>query len=157
MEEGSRISGDPVASANLGNVYLQLGRLDDAIRALKQAQDEPTGANLLGLAMLKTGDKAAAEAAFRDAINLQPDLTDANVNLGNLLAERHDYAQAAWHFEKAVAASPANAEARHSYGLVLALSHSWAKARRELEEALRLAPGSTEIRSDLEDLRRGGH
>ena len=154
VEEGEKLPNDPLALANLGNAYLQQGRLEDAARVLQKAPERPEANNLLGLTLLRRGDKAGAEAAFRNAINLQPDLAEAQNNLGNLLAERHDYAEAAWHFEKAVAANPRYVEARHSYGLVLALAGANAKARVQLEQALRLAPDSAEIRSDLESVRR---
>ncbi|HVW86398.1 MAG TPA: tetratricopeptide repeat protein [Bryobacteraceae bacterium] len=152
-EESAKLPDDTVAMTNLGNAYLQLGRVDDAVRVLEKAPEEPRANNLLGLAELKAGDARAAESAFRRAINLQPDLAEANYNLGNLLAARSDYAEAAWYFGKAVAANPRDAESRHSYGLVLALTHDYRNARIQLEEALRLAPGSAEIRSALEDLR----
>jgi Tfp pilus assembly protein PilF len=154
IQEGQKVTGDPLAAANLGNAYLQTGRITEAIPVLRQAPDEPTANNLLGLALLKTGDEAAAETAFRRALNLQPDLAEANNNLGNLLAGRHQYPEAAWYFRQAVAANPKYVEARHSYGLVLALQHDYRGARMQLEEALRLAPDSAEIRSDLNDVRR---
>jgi tetratricopeptide (TPR) repeat protein len=154
-EEGAKLGNDPLALTNLGNAWLQLGRVDDAKRVLQKAPEEPGANNLLGLALLKTGDTQGAEKAFQYALNLQPDLAEANNNLGNLLAARHDYAEAAWYFRKAVAANPGYVDARHSYGLVLALTHDYRGARAQLEEALRLAPGSAEIRSDLDDVRRG--
>ncbi|HKD08871.1 MAG TPA: tetratricopeptide repeat protein [Bryobacteraceae bacterium] len=154
IEQNEKLPGDPIALANLGNAYLQTGRIDDAKRVLAKAPDEPNANNLLGLACLKSGDTAAAESAFRRALNLQPDLAEANNNLGTLLASRHNYAEAVWYFGKAVASNPANAEFRHSFGLTLALTRDYRKARAELEEALRLAPNSAEIRSDLDDVRR---
>jgi Flp pilus assembly protein TadD len=154
IEENEKLPNDPIALTNLGNAYLQSGRIDDAKRVLAKAPDEPSANDLLGLACLKSGDTAAAESAFRKALNLQPDLAAANNNLGTLLASRHDYAEAVWYFGKAVVSNPANAEFRHSYGLALALTRDYRRARTELEEALRLAPNSEEIRSDLDDVRR---
>jgi Tfp pilus assembly protein PilF len=154
VAESEKLSDDPIALTNLGNAYLQLGRVEDARHVLEKAPEEPRANNLLGLAQLKTGDPSAAEMSFRRAINLQPDLAEANYNLGNLLAARNDYGEAVWYFGKAVAANPSDAESRHSYGLVLALTRDYRNARIQLEEALRLAPGSAEIQSALEDLRR---
>ena len=154
VAEGEKLPADPMALTNLGNAYLQLGRLDDAKRVLEKASDEPRANNLLGLALLKTGEPSRAESAFRNALNLQPDLAEANNNLGNLLAGRHDYSQAAWYFRKALTSNPAYVEALHSYGLVLALTHDYRHAQVQLEKALHLAPGSVEIRSDLDDVRR---
>ena len=158
VEEGEKLPEDSLALTNLGNAYLQLGRLEDARRVLeKAAPEQPAAANLLGLTLLRAGDTPGAEKAFRDALNQQPDLAEANNNLGNLLAARHDYAEAAWYFGKAIESNPNYVDARHSYGLVLALTRNFAKARLQLEEALRLAPNSAEIRGDLDDMRRSLH
>jgi Flp pilus assembly protein TadD len=129
-EEGAKVPNDPLTLTDLGNAYLQLGRVDDAKRVLQKAPEEPGANNLLGLALLKTGDTQGAEKVFRNTLDLQPDLAEAKNNPGNRLA------------------------ARHSYGLALALIHDYREASVQLEEALRLAPGSAEIRSDLDDVRR---
>ena len=155
IAELEKLSDDPIAMTNLGNAYLKSGRIDDAKRVLStKAATEPDGNNLLGLAFLKSGDSAAAENAFRNALNLQPDLAEANSNLGILLASRRDYGEASWYLGKAVAASPANAEFRHRLGIVFAMTHDYRGARLQLEEALRLAPADAEIRADLEDIRK---
>ena len=143
-----------VALTNLGNAYLQAGRIDDAKRVLSRASEEPDANNLLGLAFLKSGDTGSAETAFRDALNLQPDLSEANNNLGTLLASLREYAEAAWYLGKAVSSSPANALFRHKYGLALEMNHDYRGATVQLEEALRIAPDSSEIRADLEELRK---
>ena len=60
----------------------------------------------------------------------QPDLAEAQNNLGNLLARRKAYAEAAFHFEKAIRSNPNYVEARHSYGVVLALTRAYRPVRR---------------------------
>jgi Flp pilus assembly protein TadD len=155
IAELEKLPEDPVAMTNLGNAYLKSGRVEDAKRVLSsKASGEPAANNLLGLALLQSGESAAAENAFRKALNLQPDLAEANSNLGTLLAGRRDYAEASWYLGKAVAASPGNAEFHHKFGIVLALSHDYRGARLQLEQALRLAPRDAGIRADLEDLRK---
>jgi len=155
IEELEKLRDDPIAMTNLGNAYLKSGRIDDAKRVLStRASEEPDANNLLGLAFLRSGDNTAAENAFRNALNLQPDLAEANSNLGTLLASRRDYSEASWYLSKAVAASPANAEFRHKLGILLAITHDYRGAKLQLEEALRLAPGDAGIRTDLEDIRK---
>jgi tetratricopeptide (TPR) repeat protein len=154
IDELQSLQDDPVALTNLGNAYLQTERIEEAKRVLANAPEEPDANNLLGLAFLKSADTASAETAFRKALNLQPDLAEANSNLATLLAGRRAWGEAAWYFGKAVAANPKNAEFRHSYGLMLAMMRDYSKARAQLEEALKLAPGSADIRAELEDLRR---
>jgi Flp pilus assembly protein TadD len=154
VQELEKLQDDAVALTNLGNAYLQVGRVDDAKRVLSRASEEPDANNLLGLAFLKSGDTGSAETAFRDALSLQPDLSEANNNLGTLLASRREYAEAAWYLGKAVSSSPANSLFRHKYGLALEMNHDYRGARVQLEEALRIAPDSSEIRADLEELRK---
>jgi tetratricopeptide (TPR) repeat protein len=145
---------DSNALADLGNVYLQQSRADQAYttsrRALALDPALPRAQNTMGLSALRTGSDA--ETHFREAIRLQPDFAEAHNNLGNLLAGRKEYAEAAHHFEKAIGHDPKYIEARHSYGVVLALMKSYPKAAAELTTVVRLAPGLAQARLDLADV-----
>ncbi len=147
---------DGNAFADLGNVYLRQGRLDDAQKTLRRAlvldATMPKANNTMGLAALKQGASATAETHFREAIRLQPDLQEAHYNLGNLLAGRRAYAEAGYHFERAIRSNPDYVEAHHSYGVVLALTHASAKAAAELQTTVRLAPGLAQAHLDLADV-----
>ncbi len=147
---------DSAALTDLGNVYLRMGRLEDAERTLQSAltanPEEPEAHNLLGLKRLQAGDRTKAETEIREAIRLDPDLPSAHNNLANLLAGSKDYAQAKFHFEKAIAIQPAFGEAHHSYGLLLVLTQSYDRAFAELSKAVQLAPGNAEAHNDLGDV-----
>ena len=136
------IGRDPGALTELGNVYLQQGKLDQADHALQQAvaidPESPAAFNLLGLVRSHESDPRGAEIAFREAIRLQPDLAEAQTNLGNLLASAGDFPQALFHLEIAVASDPANVEAHFDLGEALAASGSFDKALGQLEAVLRL-------------------
>jgi tetratricopeptide (TPR) repeat protein len=148
--------GDADALADLGNVYLQLDRPDAALqtvgRALALDGSLPRAHNTMALAALAKGDATTAEASFRTAIRHQPDLAEAQNNLGNLLAGRQAYAEAGFHFERAIRANPDYVEARHSYGMVLALTGAHAKAAAELEAVLRASPSLLQASLDLGDV-----
>jgi tetratricopeptide (TPR) repeat protein len=144
---------DSGALNDLGNLYLQQGRLDQAEQALRQAislnPDLPTAHNLLGLTRLRKGDQQGAEGAFREAIRLQPDLAEARTNLGNLLAASGNLPQAIFHLRIAIADDPDNVEAHFDLGEALAASGALDQAREQLESALRLNENHARAHTDL--------
>ncbi|MEO8737337.1 MAG: tetratricopeptide repeat protein, partial [Edaphobacter sp.] len=147
---------DTVALTNLGNLYLRMGRAEDARRVLEQAlsvnPDLADANNLLGMAWMNEKNATAAESSFRNAIRIQPDLAEAHNNLGNLLAGNGDYAQASFHFEKAIENNSSYVEAYHSYGLLLAMAGSLDKAITIMNEAVQLDPKSAPLHTDLGDI-----
>jgi tetratricopeptide (TPR) repeat protein len=60
-----------------------------------------------------------AMAAYRRALELDPDLADAHVNLGRLLHERGETAEAERHYRLALAARPDDTTAAYNLGVVL--------------------------------------
>jgi tetratricopeptide (TPR) repeat protein len=144
---------DASALTELGNVYLQQGKLDQAERALQQAvakdPETPSAFNLLGLVRSHQSDPRNAEIAFREAIRLQPDLAEAQTNLGNLLAAAGDFPQAIFHLQIAVAGNPANVDSHFDLGEALAAIGSFDKALEELEAALRLDPRHSRAHIDV--------
>lgn len=73
---------------------------------------------ILGEALRKAGQIEEAESALRRAITADPDVPDAYVNLGVLLANRGDKAEAAGRFREALAIDPGNTAARSNLRLV---------------------------------------
>jgi eukaryotic-like serine/threonine-protein kinase len=98
-----------------GNVFLQQGRVDDAIVAYDQAvRVDPTkdGAHSnLGNAWQKKGDLQRALAAHFRAVELNPRSGQNHYNLGNTLGAAGDWARAIGAYEEAVQLDPNNAEA----------------------------------------------
>jgi Flp pilus assembly protein TadD len=70
---------------NLGNVYMQTGRFDDALNALESARDRDPDApeihNSLGAVHFQRGDYERAAASFERALALNPDYAKARQNL----------------------------------------------------------------------------
>jgi tetratricopeptide (TPR) repeat protein len=60
-----------------------------------------------------------AMAAYRRALELDPDLADAHVNLGRLLHERGETAEAERHYRLALATRPDDTTAAYNLGVVL--------------------------------------
>ena len=144
---------DTTALTNLGSVYLQQGRNDDARRVLDRAlvinPGLPEVVTFLGLLASREGNAVRAESLFRSAINLQPDFAVPHNDLASILAREGRYSEAEFHFSKAVEGDPANPQVRHNYGVLLAKTGPMDKALTQLKEAVRLDPGSTLFRLDL--------
>lgn len=75
----------------LGMSHVQRGDFAEALPLLEQATvlkpDEPAFHNNLGLALKAVGKLEAAIVSFERALDIQPDMTDALLNLGNLLRQ----------------------------------------------------------------------
>jgi Tfp pilus assembly protein PilF len=144
---------DTAVLTNLGGVYLQQGRLDDAKLVLERAltinPDLPDATVFLGLLSSRKGDVAQAEALFRSAINMQPDFAVPHNNLARILAHEGKYPEAEFHFSKAVEDDPTDPQVRHNYGVLLENTGSLDKALAELKEAVRLNPRSAQFHLDL--------
>ena len=69
--------------------------------------------------LLSSGDRRRAEAAFREAIRIQPDYADAHGNLANLLAGKGDLTNARRHFETALRFKPKDAAVRYNFAVAL--------------------------------------
>jgi tetratricopeptide (TPR) repeat protein len=97
--------------ANLATAYLETGRLADAERVYKAiiAIDETYAAayNGLGVLAIQRQDGTAARGYFEKTVQLDPDLVEAQLNLGLLYKMAGDRARARTCFETFLAkASP---------------------------------------------------
>jgi Flp pilus assembly protein TadD len=77
-----RMAGDTSILNSLAVLYSRKGRFDDALRLLSKAvnvnPDERLSWLNLGVSLEAKGDRKGAEAAYRQALVLQPDLARAN-------------------------------------------------------------------------------
>ncbi len=115
---------DASAWLQLGQTYIQLERETDALSALGQALTLDPGVPEIhyALALLLSkpgGDAVRAEAEWRDAIRLQPDYSQARMNLANFLWQHNQPGEAAYHFEYALRVRPDYALAHLNYALML--------------------------------------
>jgi putative inorganic carbon (HCO3(-)) transporter len=115
---------DPVTRHELARLYLSnsdvfsasgMGGAREAVAQLKLALEQnPYYAEIrndLGVALLRTGDRAGAEAAFRQAAEGRRDFVEPLLNLAALAVERGDRAEAARRIDQALERNPGSARA----------------------------------------------
>jgi tetratricopeptide (TPR) repeat protein len=99
---------DPGCLYLLGILRYRQDRLDDALTALTHsAQGNPTNAstqNYLGIVLSEKGQRAAAETAFRKALQVDPESADAHYNLALVYASENppSIELARWHYKRAL-------------------------------------------------------
>lgn len=90
----------------------------------------------LGDALHKMGKLASAEAAFRRAIEIQPDLAVAHSNLGTVLMASGRASEAIAAFRAAAGLTPTSIEPKLNLGIALLKIEQFADAEQSLREAL---------------------
>lgn len=89
---------------------------------------------------LQSDDPAQAERAFRQAIEGDPELTDAAVNLGWLLHEQGELAAAEAEYRRALGVDPAHPTAAYNLGVVLEDQGNVEEARESYLTAIESDP-----------------
>lgn len=120
------------------------GNLDQAIDSQRTLAAERPGdpqiLNDLGNLLLLTGDMDAAEAAYRQALDVDPSTTSARYNLALLLAQTERPGLAMEQLEHVIEAQPDNAWAHYQIGAILDARGAERRAIRRYATALRLDP-----------------
>ncbi|HXI39578.1 MAG TPA: FG-GAP-like repeat-containing protein, partial [Bryobacteraceae bacterium] len=100
-----------------------------------------------GLALARQGKNPQAIAAFRDAVKLDPDLTEAHFSLGVLLARqgKPGYAEAMQHFLEVLRLHPNDVDALVNISNLLEEGGDSHAAVATMEKAVALAQGQTEL------------
>jgi type IV pilus biogenesis/stability protein PilW len=140
------------ARVNLGNLYLDQGRLDDAIKAYNTALNDmlyPTPyiaeANL-GWAYFKKGDSAKALEHLRTAVTANPQFCLGYKNLGLVQDAKGDLDAACTEFGRFVEACPKVAEAYQLRGSCEVRSGRASAARASFDACVQNAVGPTQTR-----------
>jgi predicted O-linked N-acetylglucosamine transferase (SPINDLY family) len=94
--------------------------------------------NNQGVARLAQGDRASAEALWREAIARNPKLADAQANLGNLLRVQGRLKEALTHNRRAAELAPDRKEMFEGLGQTLSVVDDYEGAVAALERALAL-------------------
>jgi len=89
---------------------------------------------------LEATDPAAAEAAYRKALVLAPDLEEAYLNLGALLSDAGRFAELAALSDDALVHCPASAPIHFNRGVALDLLERLPEAMASYEQSLTLDP-----------------
>ena len=138
----------PIAHINLGEVYHDSGRLDDAVREYKVALSLAPGASgayyNLGLIYLFRNQFDKAVNAFKAVVKLNPNMGDAHYNLGTAYSEQRKLDDAIASFQlalKFVHDPDLIASIHNNLGNVYARKGSLEEAIEAYERALIIIPG----------------
>ena len=101
---------DPIAHFNLGKIYLEMERIEEAT------------------------------ACFEEALILKPDFPEAHYKLGNALRIQGRLDEALSHYGRAIALNPQYAEAHSNEGLVHEARSDWKQAIASYRRALSVDP-----------------
>jgi len=140
------------AKVNLGNLYLDQGRLDEAIGLYEQALNDmlyPTpyiAETNLGWAYFKKGNAAQALEHLRAAVTTNPQFCLGYKDLGLVLDARGDLAGACTEFGRFVDACPKVAEAYQLRGSCQLRQGRAAEARASFDACVENATGQQQTR-----------
>jgi protein O-GlcNAc transferase len=152
---------NPAYFCNLGDALRDLGNLDDAVAACRQAirmkPDFAEAHSNLGLALKGQGKLDQAITACREAIRIKPAFAEAHFNLGNALRAQGKLDEAVDACRQAVRVKPGSAKAHCNLGAALCDQGNYDDAIAACGEAIRIKPNLTEAYSALgTTLRRTG-
>ncbi len=144
MEKAAQLGNSADAYMLAGATLLDLNEFERARHDLEVAlQLEPKLPRLhtlVGMARDKTGDQKAAEPAFRDALQENPDDFDANLYLGALLYKQRHMEEAKVYLDHALKLKPEDIMARFESGMLKSTSGDYEAAAKELEGVVRDNP-----------------
>jgi len=119
---------------------------DEYVSILQQDADMPGVQLQLGIFYITRGDEKAAEAAYREALTLNPQLIPAYLNLADLLRGQSKDADARQLLLKALAVDPRNGPTLHALGLLETRSGQPETALKYLQQAAELETEGTRHR-----------
>jgi len=139
------------AMTGLARALVKLGRGGEAKSWLDKAlQSNPQNYRAwYEKGLLEAGDPAAAAAAYEKAIEIQPNFSAGQRELGMLYFGQKKYAGAAPHLEKAIELGLDDARLRNFLGICYNHTDRTAKAAGEFERAIQLDPKLAEAHLNL--------
>ena len=114
--------------------------------ALASDPDEPLLLYKLSKALDKIKDIGGEKKALEQAIQLNPDLAEAQNQMGYLAAHEGELAQAEGYFQAAVRASPSYEGAWINLAATLASDGKWNEAKAAMSHALEIDPDNADAR-----------
>jgi len=144
---------NPRMRLNLGNVCLERGHVEEALKHLKEAvvlaPDLPMFRNSLALAYKEKLWLDRATEELQQALRLDPDSAGSYMNLAAVYRARKEPLPAVSAALKAVALSPSSAAARVTLGLSYMDANNFREAEDHLLLAIELDPASAEAHNSL--------
>lgn len=127
-----------------GSTFLDLNDFEharaDLEAALRLKPDLPHIYTLTGMARDQTGDQAAAEPAFREALRKDPNDFNANLYLGSILYKRRSMDEAQQYLDHALQLNPTSSMARYEVAIWNSTSGHYEQAAKYLEDVTRTDP-----------------
>jgi Flp pilus assembly protein TadD len=140
MAAARGLVGVPAEHASAGQRAALARGLEEYVAAQRFNADRPEAHSNLGALYAEQGDAAQAQAAFRQALAIDPAFVPAAVNLADLYRSRGDEANADATLRAALKRDPAAAPLHHALGLSLVRRKRLGDAVAELRRAAQLAP-----------------
>ena len=141
------------AYLNLAAAYYEMGLLDVGLlvgrNALGLDKANAPIQNMLGLVFVKKGEVRNAVKLFEKAVNDDPELFDARMDLGAVTLAYKDFVTAGAQYEKAVELNPASTTARMGHAVALRGLDKGDEALRILTEIAGKDPGNADVHYNL--------
>jgi len=133
--------------ANMAVVATALNRIDTAERFIQEAIAKcPTALmkaklyNIWGYAQEMQRNMTRAQFAYGKAVELDPTLTKARLNLGYVLQRDRQFTKAAQVFQDVIKLEPTNGEAWNQLGFTWELARQYKQAESAYRKAIEIAP-----------------
>lgn len=156
QDAGATRADDPAYFFELGNVYADLSRREEAVAAYEAALDlNPDYVEVLvnlGAIQSDKGETEEAIALLEKAVKIRPDDPRAYVNLGSALYSKGQYYEAMERYRKAVEVDPTTYEAHYQIAVAFADAGIYREAIRSWEKVIELAPGTDAAKSAQENI-----
>ena len=143
----------PAVITNLGNLYRQMGREEDALacynRALEAAPSHLPARVNKGRSLLAVSRLEEAITLYTEILEALPEHANARIGLAQSLQRSGQIRAATLHFEKVLAHEPENAAALNGLGVIQKVSGHPREACRTLKCAVASAPAAPDLRINL--------
>ncbi|MEZ5501843.1 MAG: multiheme c-type cytochrome [Halioglobus sp.] len=146
MEVAASLAGVPLDQIPPAQAARLRKLFDEYVAILRQDADMPGAQLQLGIFYVTRGDGKAAEAAYREALALNPQLIPAYLNLADLLRSQSKDQQARELLLQALAVAPENGPTLHALGLLETRSGQPDLALQYLKKAAELETEGTRHR-----------
>ncbi len=132
------------AYLNIGDIYFEIGRVDEAIQQYKKAialnNNDPRYHNSLGNAYIRQGKTEEAIKEFKEVIRIQPTNAWIYNYMGMLYMNQARADEALKYFQEAIRLQPLFANAHYKLSIILKKKGMNEKALYHYKEAVRINP-----------------
>ncbi len=154
--EGATRADDPYYFYELGNVYVDLSRHEEAIASYRKAielkPDLIQALVNLGAVLNEVGKMDESIELLTRAIELSPDDVKGYVNLGDAYYSQGQYYEAMQQFRQALRVDPGAYEAHHRIAVAFADAQIYREAIREWKKVIEIAPDSDAAKAAQENI-----